>query len=63
MPLIVDEDLVFEDESGQRPSTVVNRWACELPLNGCPAARSWLYYVRTVREWMEFAAGLGIGLF
>jgi len=63
MPLIFDDDLLFEDAGGLRESAVVNRWACELPASGCPAANSWPYYVRTVREWMEHSAGHGVGLF
>ncbi|WP_438293138.1 site-specific integrase [Streptomyces sp. HUAS TT7] len=63
MPLLFDDDLLLEDPGGPRTAAVVNRWACELPVNGCPAPKSWPYYVRTVREWMEFAAEHGVTLF
>ena len=46
-----------------RPATVVNRWLRELPASGCPAPSSWESYARTVKEWMEFLAGHGVGLF
>lgn len=63
MPLLFDDDLLFEDSDGIRPTTVINRWACELPANGCPAPKSWPYYVRTVREWLEFISQHGVALF
>lgn len=63
IPLLFDDDLLFEDSNGSRPVTVINRWACELPTNGVPAAKSWPYYVRTVREWLEFISEYGVSLF
>ena len=41
----------------------MNRWLRELPVSGCPAPSSWESYARTVKEWMEFLAGHGVGLF
>jgi hypothetical protein len=63
MPLLFDDDLLFEDSNGVRPTTVINCWACELPANGCPSPNSWPYYVRTVREWLEFISEHGVALF
>ncbi|MFJ9839334.1 site-specific integrase, partial [Kitasatospora sp. NPDC101155] len=63
MPVLVDDDLLFEDERGLRPTTVVNQWLRELPTNGAPARNSWEYYARTARDWMEFLAGHGVALF
>ncbi len=64
MPVLIDDDLRFEDGPGvPRPATVVNRWLRELPASGCPAPSSWESYARTVKEWMEFLAGHGVGLF
>ncbi len=63
MPVLIDDDLLFEDVSGPRPTVAVNRWLRELPTNGCPAPKSWTYYARTVKEWMEFLAEHGVGLF
>lgn len=62
MSLVFDDDLLFEDPAGIRPAAVVNRWACELPTEGVPAANSWPTYVRAVREWMDFAAQHGVSL-
>ncbi|MCW2862547.1 MAG: phage integrase-like SAM-like, partial [Actinoallomurus sp.] len=62
MPVLVDDDLRFEDGPGApRPVTVVNRWLRELPVSGCPAPRSWESYARTVKEWAEFLAEHGVG--
>ncbi|MCJ0869587.1 site-specific integrase [Streptomyces sp. AP-93] len=63
MPLLFDDDLLFEDSNGRRPAVVINRWACELPTNGVPAPKSWPYYVRTIREWLEFISERGVSLF
>jgi hypothetical protein len=41
MPVLVDDDLLFEDGPGEpRPSVAVNRWLRELPASGCPAPRT-----------------------
>lgn len=64
MPVLIDRDLRLEDGPGAlRPATVVNRWLRELPASGCPASSSWESYARVVKEWMEFLAGYGVGLF
>ncbi|TFE25088.1 site-specific integrase [Frankia sp. B2] len=64
MPVLVDDDLRFEDGSGcPRPAAVVNRWLRELPACGVPAPRSWAAYARAVKDWVEFLAGHGIDVF
>lgn len=64
MPVLVDDDLLFEDGPGApRPSVAVNRWLRELPASGCPAPSSWESYARVVREWAEFLDEHGVGLF
>ena len=63
MPILIDDDLLFEDDRGPRSSTVVNRWLRELPVSGCPAPRSWATYARVVRDWAVFGAEHGVGLF
>ncbi len=64
MPVLIDDDLRFEDGPGTpRPAMVVNRWLRELPSSGCPAPGSWESYARAVKEWMEFLAEHGVGLF
>jgi site-specific recombinase XerD len=64
MPVLVDDDLRFEDGPGApRLVVVVNRWLRELPASGAPAPSSWESYARVVKEWMEFLAGHGVELF
>ncbi|WP_202869495.1 site-specific integrase [Kribbella caucasensis] len=64
MPFLVDDDLLFEDgPAAPRPASVVNRWLRELPASGAPAPSSWENYARAVREWVEFLAEHGVGLF
>jgi hypothetical protein len=64
MPVLIDDDLRFEDGPGApRPSVAVNRWLRELPSSGAPSPKSWEYYARAVKEWMEFLAVHGVALF
>jgi integrase len=64
MPVLVDDDLRFEDSPGApRPTVAVNRWLRELPASGAPSPNSWEAYARAVKEWMEFLAEHGVGLF
>lgn len=64
MPVLVDDDLLFEDgPAAPRPAAVVNLWLRELPASGAPAPSSWENYARAVKEWAEFLAEHGIGLF
>jgi hypothetical protein len=64
MPVLVDDDLLFEDgPAAPRPPAVVNRWLRELPSSGCPSPGSWESYARVLKEWAEFLALLGVGLF
>jgi integrase family protein with SAM-like domain len=64
MPVLVDDDLRFEDGPGAlRPTVMVNRWLRELPTSGAPAPNTWEGYARAVKEWMEFLARHGVGLF
>jgi integrase len=64
MPVLIDDDLLFEDgPRAPRPVVAVNRWLRELPVSGAPASATWEAYARAVREWMEFLAGHGVGVF
>lgn len=64
MPVLVDDDLRFEDgPAAPRPTAVVNRWLRELPASGAPAPSSWENYARALKEWIEFLAEHGVGLF
>ena len=62
--MLVDDDLRLEDgPAAPRPAVMVNRWLRELPASGAPAPSSWENYARAVKEWAEFLAGHGVGLF
>ena len=63
MPVLVDDDLQFDDDGGPRPVLAVNRWLRELPSSGAPAAGTWAVYARVLRDWMVFCAGRGTGVF
>jgi integrase len=64
MPVLVDDDLLFEDGPGApRPAVAVNRWLRELPASGCPAPSSWESCARVVKDWSEFLAMHGVSLF
>ena len=64
MPVLIDDDLVFEDgPAAPRATTVVNRWLRELPSSGAPAPSSWASYARVVKAWAKFVADHGVGLF
>jgi integrase len=64
MPVLVDDDLVFEDgPTVPRATVAVNRWLRELPASGAPAKSSWANYARAVKAWAEFLAGRGVELF
>ncbi len=63
MPVLVDDDLRFEDGPTSRPSVAVNRWLQELPASGAPAARTWEAYARALKAWMEFVAERGVAVF
>ena len=63
MPVLVDDDLMFDGGGGPRPSVAVNRWLRELPLSGAPSPGTWAVYARVLRDWMVFCAGRGTGVF
>jgi len=63
MPVLVDDDLLFDDGDGARPSVAVNRWLRELPTSGAPAPGTWAVYARVLRDWMAFCEGRGTGVF
>lgn len=61
--MLVDEDLRFDDGGAARPVAAVNQWLRELPASGCPSPRSWMTYGRALRDWLEFTAVRGVGVF
>lgn len=63
MPVLIDDDLRFEDEHGQRPATVVNAWLRELPFSGAPSPRTWRTYAQVLKAWVEFLDVRGFRVF
>lgn len=63
MPVLIDEDLRFEDAAGPRPSTVMNGWLRELPISGAPSPRTWRTYAQVLKSWAEFLAAQGVPVF
>jgi integrase len=63
MPVLVDDDLLFDGDSGPRATVAVNRWLRELPVSGAPAPGTWAVYARILRDWMVFCEERGTGVF
>jgi integrase len=63
MPVLADDDLLFEDAGVPRPSVAVNRWLRELPVSGSPSPGTWAVYARAMRSWLMFLACLGVAVF
>lgn len=64
MPILVDDDLRFEDDDGTaRPFVAVNRWLRELPVSGAPAQRTWRVYAEVLRSWIEYLTSREVTLF
>lgn len=59
MPVLIDDDLVFEDDGVPRPSVYANRWLRDLPVEKATSPHTWTTYARVLRDWMEFLAGCG----
>ncbi|WP_205327620.1 site-specific integrase [Glycomyces sp. YM15] len=60
MPVLIDDDLKFEDDGVPRATVAMNRWLRELPISGAPAPKSWKAYARVLKAWVEFLNILGI---
>lgn len=63
MPVLVEDDLRFEDESGPRATVLVNRWLRELPISGAPSPNTWEAYARALRDWLTFLGERGVEVF
>lgn len=62
MPVLVDDDLLFEDGTGApRPAVAVNRWLRELPASGAPAPGTWEAYARAVKGGWSSSPGVVSG--
>ena len=63
MPILVDDDLRFEDRNVCRPATVMSRWLRELPVSGASSPRTWQAYAAVLKGWAEFLAARGVDVF
>jgi integrase len=63
MPILIDEDLRYEDERGPRPTVAANQWLRELPVSGAPSPNSWETYARPLRDWLVFLTERGVSAF
>ncbi|MFG2632091.1 hypothetical protein [Streptomyces sp. NPDC048473] len=52
MPVLFDDDFVFEDEDGPRATRAVNAWLRTLPSSGAPSPNSWRAYALAARDWL-----------
>jgi hypothetical protein len=48
MPVLVDDDLLFEDAGVARPSVAASRRLRELPVSGAPSPATWAAYARVL---------------
>jgi site-specific recombinase XerD len=63
MPVLIEDDLRFEDEAGPRATVVVNQWLQQLPVNGAPSPNTWEAYARALRDWLTFLGERGVAAF
>ncbi|MET9454583.1 site-specific integrase [Streptomyces canus] len=52
MPVLIDDDFLFEDEHGPRATRAVNAWLRTLPSSGAPSPNSWRAYALAARDWL-----------
>lgn len=52
MPVLFDDDFLFEDEDGPRATRAVNAWLRTLPSSGAPSPNSWRAYALAARDWL-----------
>lgn len=52
MPVLIDDDFLFEDEHGPRATRAVNSWLRTLPSSGAPSPNSWRAYALAARDWL-----------
>ncbi|CAL9613577.1 hypothetical protein SUDANB6_05698 [Streptomyces sp. enrichment culture] len=52
MPVLSDNDFLFEDDGGPRATRAVNAWLRTLPSSGAPSPNSWRAYAFAARDWL-----------
>lgn len=64
MPVLIDDDLRFEDSPGQpRATAAMNSWLRQLPTRGGNSPHTWMVYARVLRDWANFLAAHKISVF
>lgn len=63
MPVLIDDDFLFEDEHGPRATRAVNSWLRTLPTSGAPSPNSWRAYALAARDWLTHLRRHGLGVF
>jgi site-specific recombinase XerD len=63
MPVLIDDDLRFEDGCGPRPAAVMNEWLRELSVSGAPSPLTWRAYAMVLKSWAEFLAARRVPVF
>ncbi|MFE9429001.1 tyrosine-type recombinase/integrase [Kitasatospora sp. NPDC006697] len=60
MPVLIDDDLQFEDVGRPRATVAANLWLRELPISGAPSPNTWKTYAQALKSWLEFLAKVGV---
>ncbi|MER6692247.1 site-specific integrase [Streptomyces minutiscleroticus] len=63
MPVLVDDDFLFEDAYGPRATRAVNAWLRTLPSRGAPSPNSWRAYALAARDWLAHLRRHGVAVF
>jgi site-specific recombinase XerD len=63
MPVLIDDDFLFEDEHGPRATWAVNSWLRTLPSSGAPSPNSWRAYTLAARDWLTHLRRHALGVF
>ncbi|MFE2937311.1 site-specific integrase [Streptomyces sp. NPDC059278] len=63
MPVLIDDDFLFEDTYGPRATRAVNGWLRTLPSSGAPSPNSWRAYALAARDWLVHLRGHGVAVF
>jgi hypothetical protein len=63
MPVLIDDDFLFEDGYGPWATQVMNTWLRTLPSSGASSPNSWRAYALAARDWLIHLRRHAIGVF